>query len=249
MGLRIDRLAITILLAGALYIFFMNMTGNIPVAAAAAFIAMAAIKKLSSKLPTDRFSNKRRRIAAAKSELERYSLSDPENAGRNIHNVLRQEYAAALDGVAVYPLIRHPCGSAVTADDIVSIWRSMRHYERGVIATTARADENAHRLARQLKDPEIRLIDSDQLAILMAGHVPLQTDVSAPRTKNTGRFAAIMLTAGRAKAGKCLFTGVLMLILFLISGVPVYLLGALVLIFISFVCMRKRRMPKELFTK
>ena len=247
MGRSIDRIVLVSLLAGALYVFFLNAMGNIPLAAASAFIAMAILKKLSSRIPTERIGRKRRQLSDARTENENLSLADHAAAGKRIQEILISAYGSSIDDTAIYPMLRHPAGGKLTADDICAAWRKLAKYEKAVIVSTAAADESAFRIAERLHDPKIRLIDSQQLIRLIARHSSRCTE-PAFRPERQSRTAAIIRAAGKAKAGKCVTTAIAMLLIFKVTGTTVYLIGALILLFIAGVSIRKRRLPCELFS-
>ncbi len=246
MGRSIDRIVLISLLAGALYVFFLNAMGNIPLAAASAFIAMAILKKLSSRIPTERIGRKRRRLADARTETENLSLSDAREAGERIYEILTAAYGDKLDGAAIYPLLRHPAGKKLSADDICEAWRTLSAYDKAIIVSTAAADESAFRIAEKLDRPKVCLIDSELLIQLTARHYPKPSE-PAFRPARSSRYAAVIRAAGKAKSGKCAVTALAMLLIFRITGTAVYLIGALMLLFVAGVSIRKRQVPGELF--
>jgi len=247
MGLRIDKFVLTVLLAAALYVFFIGATGSIPLAAASAFLAMAILKKLSEKLPTDRIGRNRRTAASAKSELEELSLSSHDTALHRITTILRHAYGSSLDGIELRLILRHP-STQITTDDIRRIWRSLNGRDRAVIAATAVCSDSVHDFASRLRNPRIELIGSDQLVRLIAASGPAPCGLLSGRNGTPKRLAAAVRAAGRAKAGKCAVTAMLMFAIFWMTGVAAYLIGSLLLIFICGMSLRKRRIPHELFS-
>ena len=247
MGFRIDRFALTVLLAGALYIFFISAMGSIPIAAAAAFLSMAILRKLSEKLPTDRIGRKRRNIKKAKAEMEELSLTSRSSVEKRIHEVLRSTYGDNLGGTIIYTFLRHPVCGRLTGDDVCRIWRDHKGDDRLLIVSTAKADPAAVQLAHRLSDPEIALIDGEQLVQLIAKCKPSPSGAFTRPMRRTGRLNAAARAAGRTNPVKCSMTAITMFILFWFTGTVVYLIGALMLAFIAGVSIRKKRAPRELF--
>ena len=244
MGRRIDRFVLTTLLAGALYIFFTNAFRSIPVAAAAAFVSMAILKKLSSKLPRERFGRKRRDLADAHAECESLSLGQKEDAEIRIREILLKAYGKLPDGTQLRIILRHPAGTKLSADDIAEIYRELRGCSKALIVSTANADTGAYTLAEKLEEPKLRLIDGAQLAKLIAVHDP-RPSASKPAKRKS--FSAFKAAAAKVKTGKCVGTAVMMLILFSLNGALAYLIGALIMLFLAGVSIKKRRIPEELF--
>lgn len=249
MGRGIDRLALLSLLAGALYLFFVGAMGSIPLAAASAFFAMALIKKLSEKLPTDKLGRRRRARSAAKAELEKLALSEPSDAAERISRAVEHAYPGQLENAALAPVLRHPSGGKFTAADVSSQWKQHRGAERLVIVSLSRADDGAFALAARLKAPETRLIDGPQLIALLAAcpQETESTEVSLRPPRRMGRMALVARAACRARVGKCAFTGALMFFIFFVTGRAAYLAGSLILLFIAGAGVHSRARPRELF--
>ena len=245
MGMRIDRLAISVLICCATYLFFLNATGSIPLAAISAFAAIVLLKKVTQKLPSDAIGKKRRLLADARTELEELALINPDAAAQRIREVLFNAYPSIHENTAVIPVIRHPGGRKFTSDELISIWQSANGHSRVIIAVTVPCDEPAVSLSARLSSPAVNLIDAPALIRLIAesGPSPAHILKSPPRSS---LFAAISRATGRAKTGKCFLTGIIMLALFFITGVPAYITGAVLLFFISGVSLRKRRLQHDL---
>ena len=203
MGRSIDRIVLISLLAGALYVFFLNAMGNIPIAAASAFVAMAILKKLASRIPTDRIGRKRRRLADARTENENLSLADPAEAKKRIREILVSAYGDSANDAVIYPILRHPAGRKLSADDICDAWRNIGKCEKAVIVSTAFADDSAFAISEKLDRPKVRLIDSALLAQLTARYDPrpVKPDFTPMRISRT---AAVVRATGKAKAGRCI---------------------------------------------
>ena len=244
MGRRIDRFMLTALLAGALYIFFTNAFRSIPVAAAAAFVSMAILKKLSSKLPLERIGRKRRDLADAQAECETLSLGKKEDAEMRIREIIRKTYGSIPEGTKIRIILLHPYGRKITADDIADIYREINGCSKAVIVSTANADTGAHTLAEKLSKPKLRLIDGKQLVRLIAEHDPHPSPAKSAKRKS---LSAIKTAAGKVKTGKCVAAAVMMLIFFSLNGALAHLIGALVMLFLAGVSLKKRRIPEELF--
>jgi hypothetical protein len=246
MGKFIDRVALTALLAGALYLFFMSAFQSIPLAAASAFLAMALLKKLSRRFPEDGFDKKRRARKDAANTLEEWAFLGPDEARENVLKLLARAYPGQMDDISLTLVSRHPSGGHVTVDDVTAEWRRHRGGERAVIVAFSKADDRAFALAHALQSPRVRLIDGPQLAGLIARHPPERK--SPPRAiKKVGRMKALFRAAGRAKAGRCLASGALMCLIYLITGAATYLVAGAILLLIAGVSLRGRKTPTTLF--
>ena len=246
MGKFIDRVALTSLLAGALYLFFMSAFRSIPLAAASAFLAMALLKKLSRRFPEDGFQKKRRARKEAADALEEWAFQNPDEARENVVKLLSRAYPGQMDDASLSLVSRHPSGGHVTVDDVTNEWKRRRGGERAVIVAFSKADDRAYALARALQNPRVRLIDGPQLTELIARHPPEKK--SPPGAiKKGGRMKALLRAAGRAKAGRCLASGALMCLVYLITGMSTYLVAGALLLLIAGVSLRGRKTPTTLF--
>ncbi len=246
MGKWIDKIALTSLLAGALYLFFMSAFQSIPLAAASAFLAMALLKKLSRRFPNDGITKKRRARKEAADTLEEWAFQNPDDARDNVSQLLARAFPGQMDDASLSLIARHPSGGHVTVDDVTCEWKRRRGGERTVIVAFSKADDRAYLLAHTLHNPRVRLIDGAQLAGLIAQYPPERK--SPPRTvKKSGRLKAVLRAAGRAKAGRLIASGTLMCIVYLITGMMTYLVAGALLVLIAGVSLRGKRAPTTLF--
>lgn len=246
MGKFIDKVALTSLLAGALYLFFMSAFRSIPLAAASAFLAMALLRKLSRHLPDDRLTKKRRARKEAADTLEEWAFQSPDEARDNVSQLLGRAYPGQMSDASLTLVSRHPSGNHITVDDVTAEWKRRRGGERAVIVAFSKADDRAGALARALQNPRVRLIDGPQLAGLIARFPPEKK--SPPQAmKRTGRIKAVLRAAGRARAGRCLASGALMCLIYLVTGMLTYLVAGTLLLLIAGVSLRGRRSPTTLF--
>lgn len=246
MGKFIDRVVLTALLAGALYLFFMSAFRSIPLAATSAFLAMALLKKLSRRFPGSGFTKKRRARKEAADTLEEWSFQNPDEARENVSNLLARAYPGQMHEISLTLVSRHPSGGHITVDDVSAEWKRHRGAERAVIAGFSKADDRAYALARALSNPRVRLIDGVQLSALIALHPPVRKSPPAAARKN-GRLKAALRAAGRAKGGRCLASGVLMCLIYFITGMTTYLVAGAILVLIAGVSLHRRKMPRTLF--
>lgn len=246
MGKFIDKIALTSLLAGALYLFFMSAFRSIPLAAAAAFLAMAILRKLSRRFPEDRIGKKRRARRDAADTLEEWAFLNPDEARENVSKLLARAYPGQMDDASLTIISRHPSGGHVTVDDVTGEWKRRRGGGRAVIVAFSRADDRAAVLAGALQNPRVRLIDGPQLAGLIAQNPPERK--SPPQAvKKGGRLKTLLRAAGRAKAGRCLVSGALMCLVYLITGMETYLVAGALLLLIAGASLRRRGSPTTLF--
>ena len=250
MGRGIDRLAATVLAAFAIYLFFLNASGRILPALIATFIAMALMRRLLAHIPTDIVGRKRRALRSAEDTLEQLALADPEAARDFLNSIVRSAYNDMPDGAAAHHILRHP-SSALTADDIISIWRRHPDAAHVLAISLPKADETALSLASRLRSPEIAVIDRAALArIIASADAKFKSDSTYIKEYiPERRRVRILRAASRARAGKCALTGALMLALYLLTGTIPYIIGSLVLLFIAGVSAKHRRAPAGLFTQ
>ena len=248
MGRGIDRIMLLSLLAGALYIFFIGAMGSIPLSAAAAFIALALLKKLTERLPKGKRPLKRKSEAEARAELEKFALTGDSDARDRLTASLERAYPGELESAELEYLPGHYNGTKLTTAEICALWKRHAGKQRLVIATPSRAEESAFRLAERLTAHEVRVIDHGQLVSILAAYPAERADMTYLKPpKRVGHLTAAARAACKARAGKCLMTGAVMAAIYFITGTFVYLLGSLLLIFIAGVSFRERSKPLKLF--
>jgi hypothetical protein len=250
MGRKIDRIAFTLLLAAAFYLFFAGTLGSIPAAAAFTFVTMICLKKLVSGIPAGRFGRRRRARRAAEERLEKLAFSDMSEARREIEQLIKSAYPDEAAGLAITIILRHPSGAPVSADDVMNEWKRRRGSDRTVIASPAKADDGARRLAENLKAPRVQLLDGPRLISLMAAgttEIPKPSQTTGRRLR--GRWESFRRAAGRARAGKCLAMGAVFCLMFMLTGAAAYLAAGTILFFIAGVAIKNRAHPRMLFTE
>ena len=250
MARKIDRAALTLLLAAALYLFFMGALRSIPLAAVCCFIAMACLKKLASRLPEGRLGRRRRARSAAAKRLEELAFYDPAEARSEVNALIKKAYPDEAAGLSMTIILRHPSGFPVNADDVLSEWKRRRGSDRTVIASPARSDESARRLTEKLKNPRVQLMDGPMLISLMAAYMGgVPPAHNPPERRWRERWAAFRRAAGRARSGKCLAMGAALCLMFMLTGAAAYLAAGIILFFIAGTALKERAHPRMLFTE
>ena len=244
----IDRIVVTSLLAGALYMFFMGALHSIPLAAASAFIAMACLKKLASRFPNMRINQKKRARDAARHELEKLALDPSDLARQRAIDQIREAYPDEAGDIDFIFIQRYPSGMPLSVDDVLAEWKRDRGNAKAVIITPVKATEQAFTLAASLDEPKIRLIDGPRLQSIIAAHFTGEIEPSKLSKRGVSRvFNAIMRAAKRAHVGKLAISGAMLTLLFMLTGATVYLATALILFFIAGISLKRRVHPRALF--
>ncbi|MDO4865580.1 MAG: hypothetical protein Q4C10_03415 [Clostridia bacterium] len=239
LGRRIDRAALPLLAAAALYPFFLNAWRSIPLACAATFACVMLIRRLLGR--PRRGLNR----TAARTELLRIAaLPDAEAA-----DVLRELIEARYPGevFALFPALKHP-ETSLSSGDVLAAWKANRGAARLVIAATCPCEPRAACYARQLADPEVAVVDSRLLLRLLGRRASPVTEPRAVplRRRLAGWFA---FAASRPIQPRNLLLAAVMLAVYRLNGNPMYLFAALPLLLQLAAALRHRRFRRTLFDR
>lgn len=229
MGKTIDRAALLILLACALYLLFLNAFGSIPLACALSFACCIPIVQLRRRF--------RGRMSArqAAAVLERWAYGPDDEAREQIGKLLKVD----VDSLVYLP--RHASAS-VSAGDVFSAWKSHRGRERVILTAPCHADGKARVLARTLREPAVEIADAARLIPLIR-----RSEIAAPRAPGLRRamkrlrLSFASLPDRRPWRQNVLF-GALLLPVYLLTGNPAYLLLGLAALLLAGIALRPWRL-------
>lgn len=238
MGKTIDRAALHVLAALALYLFFVSAFGDIWLAAGCALCALLLLRKLLLPL-AGRLPKREARRGRARAEVERWAMLDAETAEAEARALLEKAYPGQTAEAELLFLPRHPQGPPLDVNAVLDAWRE-RSGEKLLLVTTARADATAHACAAKLARPAVRLIDGERLCALLAAFPPPKREAARPRR----HFA---IAASRERAPRRLLFGLLLLAMYLLLGNPLYLGAALVTLLLAALGWKKPPVPRRLF--
>ena len=238
MGKKIDRAALHVLAALTLYLVFAAAFRNIWAAAACALCAMLCLRRVLSGL-TGRLPQREKRRERARAEVERWALLDAATAEKEARALLEKAYPGQLEGAEMAVALRHPQGPPLDASVLLDIWRG-RADGRLIIVSTARADAAAHACAGKLAHPAVCLIDAARLGTLLEKFPP-------PREKSAPSRRRLHISVSRERAPRRLLFGLLLLLMYLLLGNPLYLGASLLTLFLAALGWKKPPVPRRLF--
>ncbi len=239
MAAFIDRIAFTSLAAAGLYLFFLNAWGSIPLAAALAFVCVALGRKLIASRP-------RRRLASAarvREELLRLAGLPDALAQAELTVLVQKRWPG--EAFTLTPVLKHP-EATLTSGDLLNAWKANREAARLVVAATCPAEPRARVYARELRSPDVAVVDSRALARLLRRSLP--PEAPAPRVsarRKLRRLAARIATARVSPRNALLALS--LLALYMRGAGPLYLFGALALLAHLGVAIAQRRVGRSLF--
>lgn len=238
MGKKIDRAALLALAALGLYLGFVSAFGNIWLAAACALCALLLLRKLLSPL-AGRLPKREARRGRARAEVERWALLDKDAAEAEARALLEKAYPGQAAEAEMLFLPRHPQGPPLNLNAVLDAWRG-RGGEKLLLITTARADAAAHACAAKLAHPAVRLIDGERLCALLAAFPPPKREEAPARRR-------LRIAVSRERAPRRLLFGLLLLLMYLLLGNPLYLGAALLTLFLAAMGWKKPPVPRRLF--
>lgn len=247
MGRRIDRIVFLSLLAGALYVFFVGAFHSIPLSAAAAFFAMALLKKLAPPAPRNPLRERRQARGRAKAELERLAMSDAEDAKERLRELFEDAFPGQTPSLTMEFVLRHPAGAALSADELFERWKAHRGAETMLLVSLPEPSEPCRALATRLRAPRARVVGGDELADLVRRHGWDAPRSESPLPPEKGRVRARIRAACRARAGRHSLTALGFLGLYWITGAVAHLMGAVLFLFLVGIGLHRRRAPQTLF--
>lgn len=237
MGKRIDRAALHVAAALALYLFFAAAFRNVWAAAACALCAMLCLRRALSGL-TGRLPQREKRRARARAEVERWALLDIQAAEKEARALLEKAYPGQTEGAEFVMALRHPQGPTLDISALLDLWRG-RADGRLIVVTTARADPAAHACAAKLTQPAVCLVDAERLCALL-GKFPPAASEAPPRRR-------LRIAVSRERAPRRLLFGLLLLLMYLLLGNPLYLGASLLTLLLAALGWKKPPVPRRLF--
>ncbi|NLF27765.1 MAG: hypothetical protein GX592_07685 [Clostridiales bacterium] len=241
MGRKIDRIALSAVLAAGLYLFYAAAFRSIPAAIALAFVSMLLLHNaLSGLFGRGRAREKLR--DRARSALSGWALLDEGGVEKRVRALLDKAYPGEADRAEIAAVVRHPEGAPLTVDALLEAWKG-RNCEKLIVAATVPADARAQAYARSLKNPGVRLIDGQQLQELLMKFPPEPSETAqpAPRRRRWG------IQISRERAPRKLLFGLMLLAMYVLMGNILYLGASLLSLLFAGLGFRKRPVPKKLF--
>ncbi len=215
MGRIIDGVALRVGLAIGAYLLFLTAWRSVPLACALTL----ACAGCAAALPRRR---SRERRQTAREKLLRLACLDDAEATQILEPLLRERFPEAP--FELCPILRHPM-AALTAGDVLALWKARRGAERLAIAATCRADAGARAFARRLSHPAVAILDGDALRPVLAGWRPAP-EPPAAKPAPPARLRRLASDALRRPLPvKLALLGPGMLCLYLLQGSPLYLFG------------------------
>lgn len=156
----IDRVTLSLFGAAAYYLFFLNATGNIPLACGAAFACTALSRMLLRGLPLIHHTT----AAQARAELMRIAGLDDESAGHALEALIQKRWPG--ESFRLAPVLKHP-EATMSSGDVLNAWKANRDAERLVVAATCPCEPRAAFFARELSGPVVAIMDSRRLTRLL----------------------------------------------------------------------------------
>ena len=238
MGKRIDRAALHVVAALALYLFFAAAFRNIWAAAACALCAMLCLRHALSGL-TGRLPQREKRRARALAEVERWALLDMQAAEKEARALLEKAYPGQTEGAEIVMALRHPQGPPLDISALLDLWRG-RADGRLIVVATARADPAARACAAKLTHPAVCLVDVERLCALLSKFPPAASEAPPPRRR-------LRIAVSRDRAPRRLLFGLLLLLMYLLLGNPLYLGASLLTLLLAALGWKKPPVPRRLF--
>ena len=238
MGKTIDRAALHVLAALGLYLCFVSALGNIWLAAGCALAALLLLRKLLMPL-AGRLPKREAKKGRARAEVERWAMLEANAAEAEARALLEKAYPGQAAEADVVFLPRHPQGPPLDINAVLDVWRG-RGGKKLLLVTTARADAAAHACAAKLAHPAVCLIDGGRLCALLTAFPP-------PKREEKPARGRLRVAVSRERAPRRLLFGLLLLLMYLLLGNPLYLGAALVTLFLAALGWKKPPVPRRLF--
>ena len=209
MGRLIDRAALTLLGGTAFYLYYLNAGLSIPLSGLAAFLCACAARWLIRHRPRRYRCDARQAREALLAIVKR---EDAEDALRALAAALRPD-----DPRPVAPLIRHPEGT-LSADDLLSLWRSHRGEGDFTLVVSCAVDRQARSFAEGLEGPSLRIVDARQImGVIRRTGMYLPKD--APPASVTRRVRQSLNTLlAKPPSPRAMMFGLALMISYLVMG-------------------------------
>lgn len=240
MGRIIDKIVLTALGTSIYYLFFLNVSQNIPFSCALAFVSTLFTHRVLRHRPR-RFKCTR---AHAENTLSHIACLNEAEALEKLNFLIRHKYPD--ENFILISIIKHP-ESALSINDIFSVWKKHINTERLVIAATCNADVRTTAYCGELLAPRIALLDRRRLINIIRENPP-DSD-SPPRRKFSQLlrkfFTRIVFCHVSLKNALFALT---LLGIYLLLGNPLYLFLSLAMLFLFGVSFFNNRDKSKLFS-
>ena len=253
MGKKIDAFVLTLAAAGALYIYFrgafQSKIAALLLALVCCFILTKLVRRVAAILAKGKFIQKRRVRRCAGGAVMELACRDAGEAREQLVELLRASYAGECSDTLSVELIQLHPSTKLPQDRLFDAWRSHRGEERIAVCATCAADADCRILASSLRAPRVALIDSGNLAQLIAEHPDGFTCADAAPAKRLrlrlSRVSSLLINRKNAPRG-LLFT-LAMVFMYVLSANVLYLIAAMVLLFLVLASFHRAPRPAKLF--
>ena len=253
MGKKIDAFVLTLAAAGGFYLYFRGAVQSriaaLALALVCCFVLAKLIRRIAAILSKGRFMQKRRVRRCAGGAVMGLACLDADEVREKLAALLRASYGGECpDSLSVELIQLHP-SSKLPQDRLFDAWRAHRGEDRIAVCATCSADADCRILASTLRAPRVALIDSGNLARLIAEHPDGFTLADAAPVKRLrlrlNRAASLLINRRNAPRG-VLFT-LAMVLMYVLSANIAYLIAAMVLLFLVLASLHRAPRPAKLF--
>lgn len=253
MGKKIDAFVLTLAAACGFYIYFHGAFHNRAVALILAlvccFVLSKLVRRIAAMVAKGRFMQKRRVRRSACGAVMQLACRDAEEVRERLSELLRASYASECPEALPIELIQLHPSTKLPQDRLFDAWRKHLGQDRLAVCCTCPADSDCRILASSLRSPRVALIDSENLARLIAEHPDGFTCAdAAPAKRARLRFKRVAsLLINRRNAPRGLVFTFAMLLMYALSANIIYLIAAMVLLFLVLVSFHRAPRPAKLF--
>ena len=226
MGKWIDRIVLWTLIAASIFCLFLYaFKSPVPAAVFSYFCCALLYRKRRGRKPKYRMTS-----MEARSLLEKWAYSDDADARHTL------EMLTGRTGSLVY-IPKHPSG-ALSVSDVFSVWKANRKQASILIACPCRAESRSKTFARTLAEPSVEIADDAKLVQLIR-----RSDLRPPDVRrakyiwNRLRLAFASLPSQRSWK-KSVLSGMLLMPVYLLTGVPGYLFLSIGMLFLAGVSLK-----------
>lgn len=251
----IDRLFFTASAVILVFIIALHLTGSLPAAMLAGFLApfpLRALKRtIAKRFASSRFCLRRRRHHLARETVRCWSVQRDSGCRDDILALMRAAYPASGEQL-------HAAGDAgaqdipvhvlmtlrpISEDAMADVLRRIREsgHERAAIVCTSDFSDEARALAALPQDASVALLDGQMLAVLLTKHPSAAPMRSMPAV----RAKKVRMT--RAHALRMLPAAAVLLAVYLLMGLKIYLPAALAVLWTGLMLLRRKNAPDALF--
>ena len=253
MGKKIDAFVLTLAAAGGFYLYFRgalrSRLASLALALLCCFVLVKFVRRTAAILSKGRFMQKRRVRRCAGSAVMALACRDAGQAREQLIELLRESFAGEYpESLSVELIQLHP-STKLPQDRLFDAWRMHRGEERIAVCATCAADADCRILASSLRAPRVALIDSGNLAQLIAERPDGFACADAAPVKRLrlrlSRVSSLLINRRNAPRG-LLFTFV-MVCMYVLSANVAYLIASMVLLFFVLASLHRAPRPAKLF--